>query len=116
MAPLHWEFPHPLSLFQQFTSTVNDSVSLNFTSGGIAVFGSIQSTHGLYTVTVDGTSQTLNGTNPFLAVPVLIYFQAGLESNEQHIITIANAGPDGNFLDIDSFTLLECVYRFSLHF
>lgn len=80
-----------------------------FKGGAIAVYGSVQGDHGLYSGLVDAYGLVMyNSSAPFLAVPALLFFQAGLDPNATHTVHIVNGGPTNQFLDIDSIVVYKC--------
>jgi hypothetical protein len=79
-----------------------------FKGGAVAVYGSVQGDHGLYSGLVDAYgSVTYNSSAPFLAVPALLFFQAGLDPNATHTVHLVNGGPGKLYLDIDSIVIYK---------
>ncbi|KAM0752039.1 hypothetical protein T439DRAFT_199691 [Meredithblackwellia eburnea MCA 4105] len=80
------------------TSSVNSSVSLNFTGLSISLYGVAGPNAGYYDVTLDGASATsapVNAYSPTNSSNHLLFSKTGLSSG-QHSITLTNRGSNGN--------------------
>jgi hypothetical protein len=81
------------------------SATFSFNGTGIWLFGAKRGNHGLYNITLDGSTTTLSG---FAADPGIfqtpLFGQSHLK-NTLHTITLTNAGANPNryldFLDLD---------------
>jgi hypothetical protein len=89
---------------------------MNFTFSGsaIVVYASVDPQHGPYSVEIHKNSSSYNsqnavqflGTNTFLAVPVPFYFVSGLDPTERYTIVLENKSDTGQYLDLDSITVI----------
>jgi LPXTG-motif cell wall-anchored protein len=81
------------------SKTLGDTATLSFNGSAIVVYGPCFQECGAYTVTLDGSAKTYNGsityTNPSkYSQNCLRYFAAGLDPAKQHTITVSNAEKD----------------------
>ncbi|KDQ11020.1 hypothetical protein BOTBODRAFT_470255 [Botryobasidium botryosum FD-172 SS1] len=73
------------------TTTLGDTASLQFTGGSaVAVYGAINWGNWIYGVGVDNSMTQLNGSTWWLVPNALLFFQAGLDPNTSHTISITN--------------------------
>ncbi|KAG8851146.1 hypothetical protein FRB96_009487 [Tulasnella sp. 330] len=97
------------------TSTLNSSASLNFTGESmssstiphnsscsfmlhpsiigpaVAIYGSKNWGHDLYTITMDGHTNTYNGSSYWKVGETLLYFQSGLDPSTSHVVELSDA-------------------------
>ncbi|KAJ7772180.1 hypothetical protein B0H16DRAFT_1512575 [Mycena metata] len=94
---------HP---FEQ-TKTAKSSVSMTFTGAvGVAINGPVLWGDWVYSVELDGKTTTHNSSTYWKVPDALRFFQAGLDPNVSHTITMANASPDMT-LSLNSITLFK---------
>ncbi|GLB35761.1 hypothetical protein LshimejAT787_0300490 [Lyophyllum shimeji] len=73
------------------TGQVGASVSFSFTgANAVAVKGLVTSDNGVYSVTMDGSTSTFNGSSLWIIPDALLYFRAGLDANSVHQLNITN--------------------------
>ncbi|KAK7023137.1 hypothetical protein R3P38DRAFT_3317360 [Favolaschia claudopus] len=73
------------------------SVTMNFSRAGtVAVHGSTNFGHGLYSVSLDNEApKTYNGSTFWLVADTLLYLQSGLDPNSTHHLNITNLSGGG---------------------
>ncbi|GJE94533.1 hypothetical protein PsYK624_107030 [Phanerochaete sordida] len=90
------------------TNTANAYATLTFSGNAIAVYGVTSTNHGFFSVALDGAPPIkLNGTIPgdqSIRYQNLLYWAGGL-SYGQHSVIITNVDTNGNWLDLDKFTI-----------
>ncbi|KAF8079037.1 hypothetical protein FPV67DRAFT_92828 [Lyophyllum atratum] len=75
----------------QKTAEVGASVSFSFTgANAVAVKGLASSENGMYSVSLDGSAATYNGSSLWIIPDALLYFRAGLDPNSTHQLNITN--------------------------
>ncbi|KAJ7362778.1 hypothetical protein DFH08DRAFT_326438 [Mycena albidolilacea] len=92
--------------FQQ-TRTSGSSVSMTFSGAvGVAINGPVLWGDWVYSVDLDGTKTKYNASTFWKVPDALRFFQAGLDPNSSHTITLANPS-DQMTLSLNSFTLFK---------
>ena len=90
-----------------FTLSVETGANATFSFNGTAIwlFGAKRFNHGLYNITLDGQTTTMNGYSPGTGIFQTPLFTQTHLTNTLHTITLTNAGlnsnPFSNFLDLD---------------
>ncbi|KIM75629.1 hypothetical protein PILCRDRAFT_13409 [Piloderma croceum F 1598] len=94
-----------------FTLSVYTGANATFSFNGTAIwlFGAKRANHGLYNITLDGQTTTMNGYSPGTGIYQTPLFTQTHLTNTLHTITLTNAGlnstyPFSNFLDLDYIT------------
>ncbi|KAF7377456.1 hypothetical protein MSAN_00167400 [Mycena sanguinolenta] len=83
-APFHQTLDAGANVMMNFSSTV-----------AIAVHGSTNFGHGLYSVSIDNeTPQTYNGSTFWLVTDTVVFFQAGLDAGRTHRLNVTNLSGD----------------------
>ncbi|KAF7333730.1 hypothetical protein MVEN_02329400 [Mycena venus] len=92
--------------FQQ-TKSSGSSMSMTFSGAvGVAINGPVLWGDWIYTVELDGTKTKYNASTFWKVPDALRFFQAGLDPNSSHTITLANPS-DGMTLSLNSVTLFK---------
>ncbi|KAJ6520245.1 hypothetical protein C8R45DRAFT_954435 [Mycena sanguinolenta] len=101
--------PHPW----QETKASGASVEMDIPLGAVAVglWGMANWGNWLYTVSLDGSETTCNGSTFWQVPNALLYYQGGLDPNATHKITLTNATPQMklalNSMTVYNVTLAE---------
>ncbi|RDB28438.1 hypothetical protein Hypma_015958 [Hypsizygus marmoreus] len=91
----------------QVTTENGATASLSFTGGNaVAVKGLLGSANGIYSVTMDGSTNTFNGSSSWIIPDALLYFRAGLDPKMTHQINITNFS-DNSRLCLNSITVFK---------
>ncbi|CAE6486157.1 unnamed protein product [Rhizoctonia solani] len=87
------------------SSSVGDTVSMQFNGSTFLVYGPCGPTNGLMKVTIDGQQQTVNTSKPLVSNDCLLFQAWGLPTHSLHQLFIENAS--GGALGIDRFDFFK---------
>ncbi|THH29340.1 hypothetical protein EUX98_g4844 [Antrodiella citrinella] len=103
---------HPMPF--HITTSSGSYASLNFTGGiAVAVNGSKNCGHGLYTIKLfDSTQQfqtssEYNASTNWLVGDALLYYYSGLDPTKNYEVQVSNSGGDGTTLTLGDFTVFQ---------
>ncbi|CCM03671.1 uncharacterized protein FIBRA_05815 [Fibroporia radiculosa] len=91
---------HPAAYHQ--TSTYNSSMSMEFVGEAVAVSGFRDWGDWVYTIVLDGNSQSYNGSTMWKIPDALLFFAAGLDPNKTHTLDIVHSSFNGSNLRLNS--------------